>query len=337
MNILKTISRKFAYPIINKLKLDLLYSKFNQNSNMVLCLHGVTDKPNFKINNRHMPIQEFEKLIVYLKNNYNIIDLETAFKNKINKVKGKRKQICLTFDDGYLNNFEIALPILEKHKVPATFYLISRELIEDDYMMWTDLVDFVSNCEIKKDIKHNDAIFKWNGSQYFCPTFNLDLSNYFKTLGHEKNELIDFLKKEFLDIESIKQELPYHWRFINKSEILKYANSQYIQLGSHTENHHNLSNIDISLTQSELVDSKLLFENMLKKPMLSIAYPDGSYNEKVKDEAEKAGYKYQLAVNYQCKDDKADNRILNRLSISNSTTFESNIFRINTSFSKYGF
>jgi len=66
----------------------------------------------------------FEKQINYLiENNYDIISLQ-------NLVNGLKKGICLknkvviTFDDGYKNFITNAFPILKKHRIPATVFLV---------------------------------------------------------------------------------------------------------------------------------------------------------------------------------------------------------------------
>jgi peptidoglycan/xylan/chitin deacetylase (PgdA/CDA1 family) len=57
------------------------------------------------------------------------------------------KPIVLTFDDGYADNYENALPILKKYKFPATFFIIAQ--FADDkrpgYMNWDQIEDLAIN------------------------------------------------------------------------------------------------------------------------------------------------------------------------------------------------
>src|SRR5690606_5556061 len=45
---------------------------------------------------------------------------------------------CITFDDGYANNHEIAAPLLEEAGLPATFFIACGAV--DDGVMWNDLL-----------------------------------------------------------------------------------------------------------------------------------------------------------------------------------------------------
>lgn len=52
---------------------------------------------------------------------------------------------CITFDDGYLNNYELAAPALERHGLTATFFITSGAV--EQGVMWNDLIiDGVAAC-----------------------------------------------------------------------------------------------------------------------------------------------------------------------------------------------
>ncbi len=74
--------------------------------------------------------EEFEKQLLYIKDNYKVISLEEAveyLQTDIEKIAGS---IVITFDDGHSDNYHIAYPLLKKHSFPATIFLIS-DLIND--------------------------------------------------------------------------------------------------------------------------------------------------------------------------------------------------------------
>ena len=48
------------------------------------------------------------------------------------------RALCITFDDGYADNYDVALPILKKHDVRATFFVTSGLL--DRPSMWSDQI-----------------------------------------------------------------------------------------------------------------------------------------------------------------------------------------------------
>ena len=83
---------------------------------IIVCYHSVN---NFNLKSHN--IEMFETQIKWLiKNNYHFVKA-----NQLNNISNKKKIICFTFDDGYLDNVEIVLPILLKYKVKATFFIVS--------------------------------------------------------------------------------------------------------------------------------------------------------------------------------------------------------------------
>jgi peptidoglycan/xylan/chitin deacetylase (PgdA/CDA1 family) len=332
MLIIKNITKNILFPVITKLGLEKILSYSSKNKNLILCFHGVS---NFRstINNRHMIVSQFEDLIIYLKNNFEIVSVQHLFLNS----KTEKKRIAITFDDGYLNNFTVALPILIKHNIPATFYITTEGLEIENYCMWPEIFDALKIELPKEPIIFNDEEFYFSNNQLLSRKTNISIYDYVKDMGEERQSAF----KEFIykyEVKRILKKLnPELTSFCSSDQIKEMSLSPLVEIGSHTHRHYNLSKINPELAYQELKQSKEILENIIQKPVVSIGYPDGDYSETVKDLAQNAGYLYQLAVTFSDTKDYTDNRIRSRYSLSNTTSLHTNIILINKQFSKVGF
>lgn len=89
-----------------------------------------------------LPATTFKQHLDYLKNNkFNVIGLDTLLNTLKNGDALPDKTVAITFDDGYLNNFETAAPLLKQFSFPYTIF-VNPQLIDENksYVMnWQQL------------------------------------------------------------------------------------------------------------------------------------------------------------------------------------------------------
>ena len=109
-----------------------------------------------------LSINEFEKHIIYLKDrNFKTINFD-----QINNAK--KKQIIITFDDGYKDLISSVLPILKKHNFNATCFIVSsllgkknlwdaskKNFVEKDLMNLSDAREWIDNGMFIGSHSHN--------------------------------------------------------------------------------------------------------------------------------------------------------------------------------------
>ncbi len=324
---LKQFARRILFPVITFFSIQKIFSLNSKRKHLNLCFHGVLTQPNKMLNKRHMPINEFEKIIQYISKNF-----EVYFSKDQKEKQNKKLSLSLSFDDGYFNNYQLALPILEKYKVPATFFVLSEPLKNSEFICWSDQLDLLLLDFPASEFKFNNLFFKNEKGKGFINEKGINIANYIKKLGDEKYPLLNKLCAEYEHFELNKIKNKEAISLLSPDELKKFSDSRFVDIGSHTCIHHNLADVEYEIAKRELSESKMEIENVIQKEIIEIAYPDGSYNEETKNIAEELGYKIQHAVTFNFDTDKKDNRIFNRLSISNSTTWQSNIIRIHRSF-----
>ena len=102
----------------------------------VLIYHRVRSSGD-KLDTWNPSAEEFERQMALLSSCFEPLRLTEAIE-RLESRSLPRGAVAVTFDDGYADNFEVALPILRRHRVPATFFISTGYL--DGGRMWNDTV-----------------------------------------------------------------------------------------------------------------------------------------------------------------------------------------------------
>ncbi len=220
----------------------------------------------------------FEQQIKYLSENYNLISIKD-FLNILNREISIKKALLITFDDGYLDNYTDAYPILKKYSVPAIIFL-TTDFIEGKMWMWHDLYRFIFNNTPVKI-----ANITVDGTSLSFDIKNLKdrmnarkvVHNYCKKMSRAERlnflyRLANTLEVKILDLPT-KEYAPLSWDHVR--ELSKNG----IDFGAHTISHEILSRLDDNDSYTEIIQSKKIIETKLKKEVKAFAYPNGSKDD----------------------------------------------------------
>jgi peptidoglycan/xylan/chitin deacetylase (PgdA/CDA1 family) len=90
----------------------------------ILAYHGVEREPTSPFS---VSLKNFEDQLSYLAENFEVVDLKTILKWQKGEYRATKPLVALTFDDGFVNNLELAAPVLKRHLLPATFFVIASK------------------------------------------------------------------------------------------------------------------------------------------------------------------------------------------------------------------
>ena len=86
--------------------------------------------------------QLFKQQMEYILKKYEIISLHKLAKYICEEKSLPQKAIIITFDDGYLDSYLYAYPILKEHHIPATIFLATG-YIESNRLFWWDEIGYI--------------------------------------------------------------------------------------------------------------------------------------------------------------------------------------------------
>lgn len=86
----------------------------------IVMLHQVT--PHDDASGMNMPPQKFEQLLQYLVKKGSTF----CFVSELDQYQGQKYVVALSFDDGFLDNYQYAYPLLKKYHAKATIYLATQ-------------------------------------------------------------------------------------------------------------------------------------------------------------------------------------------------------------------
>lgn len=225
--------------------------------------------------NEHMKVSpEFLKNFLGVqRKQYDFISLDDVAILSRSKQKLKKKFIAMTFDDGYRDNYEYALPVFDEMCIPFTVYVTNSFPDRTAFLWWYILEDI---------LQQNKQITLSDGRQFECETKEekekvfLSLRQLVIDLNQDK--LPDGFRQLFckykIDDTSYNDKLCLSW-----SMIQEMSNSKYCTIAAHTMNHKALNKLPEDKLDYEIVQAKRILEEYIKKPVQHFSYPFGTPNE----------------------------------------------------------
>jgi len=227
--------------------------------------------------NEHMKVspEYLKNFLSEHKKTHTFISLDELYELSTSKTKieSEKKFIVITFDDGYLDNYEYALPIFDEMSIPFTVYVTNSFPDRTAFLWWYILEDI---------LQQNNSILLSSGEKFDCHTKEekekLFLHLRKIVLGLSQENIIDEFTNLFSNYEisylSYNNALCLSWDMIREM-----SNSHYCTIAAHTMNHKTLNRLPIEKLDMEIIQSKKKLEEYIKKEIRHFAYPFGTPNE----------------------------------------------------------
>lgn len=194
---------------------------------------------------------------------------------------------CITFDDGYADNLEVAAPILARHGLSATFFIATRFI--DGGRMWNDTV--IESIRVAPDGEFDRRelglpAYGLNGAASRVQAYQ-DILNRLKYLDFARRaEVVDELARH--------AALPGSSELMMTQEQVRQLRALGMDIGAHTAGHPILKVLPEGEAVAEIVEGRDQLAEWLGEVPRVFAYPNGvpgvDYSERDVSLVEKLGF-----------------------------------------------
>ncbi|MDI6782158.1 MAG: polysaccharide deacetylase family protein, partial [bacterium] len=266
---------------------EFLRKRMKKGRVTILCYHRVLDDKQIKDYYRPavaVSVSTFRKQMELLQKRYKVISLDDAISLLRKKKLLGNDYLVITFDDGYADNYENAFPVLKEYGLLATIFL-TTDYIDSNRLLWADEVGLL--LEKKWDVFLQTELFQGLKGAGISDNKAMIINEIISTLkemdGDTRNAIIARLKEDigsFVELNAL---------MLGWGQVREMVASR-ISFGGHTKSHRFLTTLMLSEKEAEIKGSKEIIEQNIDEQVLSLAYPDGRFDEECRDIAQKTGF-----------------------------------------------
>lgn len=280
----------------------------------------------------------FHKQLDILRKKFDVVSLHQLVE-ALKTGKLEQNMVAITFDDGFVDNYMNAAPLLEWYRCPATFYLASNPLRDQKLYWWDELLSIVFLTErlpkvLKMKVGETDLYFEFRRDHTLTPRLSQEILRwvYGQVIPNERIALYLQLWKmiqplQHLDQYTVMRELR-NWAGIiymplgngapmKVYQMQKLAENNLFTIGGHTVNHAMLASQTQLVQAYEVRECKREIESLSGKGVNSFAYPYGNFSTVTKELLKQSGYDHAVSTEQRAVDARSDLFALPRMQVLN--------------------
>jgi len=238
---------------------------------VILLYHSVFEGPDSHENTLDMghSVEIFRQQMEIVARHYDVVSMEDIPKFLTGEKRMPRRPVAVTFDDGYANNFEVAVPVLNHFGIPATFY-ITTGCIDQNRLPWIARIRRAFRTTERQSWQAPDGRTLSLAHRELREAARVVACEHCAQLaGDPQEQLIEAIESA-LEIEPASEE---SCRMLTWEQLRGIVRSGHA-VGSHTVSHPNLAHVGPDELNAELVQSKRRLEERLGVPAPHFAYPN---------------------------------------------------------------
>lgn len=240
----------------------------------ILIFHRVLPAPD-ALQPDVIDARRFDATCQWLKSWFRVLPLGEAV-SRLRSGSLPARAAAITFDDGYADNHDVAMPILQRHGLAATFFIATGYL--DGGRMFNDSVTETLRCATVASLDLGHTVLGDLGQHELgTPQARRDaIHAILKTVRHfgvAQREAFCQQLQQLAGVASLPTDL------MMNTDQLRRMQQAGMSIGAHTVSHPMLALLDDAAAVAELTGSRAFLEDVVAAPVKLFAYPNGRPDE----------------------------------------------------------
>lgn len=262
---------------------------------VVLMYHRVlpADADTFSHSGILVTPETFDWQMAFLARHFRTLTL-AQFKHDLAASSFGSRTCLVTFDDGWWDNLDYALPLLKKHGIPASFFVTTGYIGTNDTFWQERLARLICHAATRDrpdfDVLNDIGFGRANEA---TPGRVRLRAREFVTSLKMKDPIAARKMIERLQISSCSAS-EFHGlgadRFMTWDEVNTLRQDSLITIGSHAHSHTRLTTLGYKGARQELEASRQVLAQHGITDIIACAYPNGDVNDPVEAAAKDAGF-----------------------------------------------
>ena len=245
----------------------------------------------------------FEEQLIFFKENYNVVRMEDVIECFESTKELPEKSLLLTFDDGYIDNYTVALPLLKKYGFQGSFFIPAKTFCENKMLdvnkihfilavvqndggisnLIQDIMKMINEYrDSYKDILDNDLLYK----EYAVASRFDDKDTIFckRVLQNALPEIVrnDITSRLFAKYVGVEENIFARELYLDREQIA-LMKREGMFIGVHGYDHYWLGKLEPTLMRTDIDKALDSMKDYIEPDKWVINYPYGSYNNEVID------------------------------------------------------
>lgn len=272
-----------------------------------------------------LDVNLFREQIAFIKSNFNIVTMEQVLEAISTKEKLPEKALLLTFDDGYADNYTVAMPVLEEYGVQGSFFIpgktfTTHQLLDVNKIHYVLASANIYNLveDLKKEMDYyRGQEFQYASTEELFAKYAVASRFDIKETVFVKQMLQTVLPEKLRNIISSKLFAKYvgvteeqlAYELYMSEEQIRTMKRHGMFIGIHGYDHYWLGNLPVEQMEKDISLALDALDEFVDRKQWVMNYPYGNYNKGVLEYISKQGACLGLTTEVRLADVDKDNSL----------------------------